>query len=75
MKDDTSLHSFMYQQINSCVNIDLRLLGVDRSHTRRGIGSLLLADGLAHADRLGANIFLMSTTAGMPVYLRQGWDR
>jgi GNAT superfamily N-acetyltransferase len=54
-------------------HVYLRLLATDPAHHRRGAGAMLLAWGLAEADRLQLPSYLETTSDGMPLYERHGF--
>ena len=45
------------------------------THQRLGLGSLLLRDGLAVADKAGADTYLGASAAGLPLYLKHGFKQ
>lgn len=49
------------------------MIGVSPAHQRKGLGALLIADGLANIDRDNARVYLEASTAGYGLYLRHGW--
>ncbi|KAG9564571.1 acyl-CoA N-acyltransferase, partial [Aureobasidium melanogenum] len=51
----------------------LRILAIDPAYQRRGVGSLLLDEGLAVADRCGIQAYLEATKVGRPLYARYGF--
>jgi ribosomal protein S18 acetylase RimI-like enzyme len=52
----------------------LWFLGVDPEHQGEGLGSALLVEGLAHADRAGVPCYLQATTpASVALYERHGF--
>jgi predicted N-acetyltransferase YhbS len=54
-------------------NIELRYLAVHPDHQRQGVASLLLESGIRAAEKMGLDIFVTSTKAGRPVYLKVGF--
>jgi len=54
---------------------DLQTLAVIPTQSRRGVASMLLKQLLPVADDLKANICLIASPSGMPVYLRHAWER
>ena len=52
----------------------LRILAVHPEHQRRGVGKLLLQQGLDRADRLGLPVYLDAGESGKPVYERYGFE-
>ena len=54
-------------------NIELWYLAVHPDHQRQGVASLLLESGIRAAKNMGLDIFLSSTKAGRPVYLKLGF--
>lgn len=52
----------------------LRILAIDPAYQRRGVGSLLLDQGMAIADRCGIQSYLEATTVGRPLYARYGYE-
>ncbi|KAG9592250.1 acyl-CoA N-acyltransferase, partial [Aureobasidium melanogenum] len=52
----------------------LRVLAIDPAYQRRGVGSLLLDEGLAVADRCGIQAYLEATKVGRPLYARYGFE-
>ena len=57
-----------------CTAEDFHLLAVSPAHHRRGLGSLLLRECLARADEEGAKTYIEASKAGLPLYLRHGWE-
>ncbi|EEP82536.1 predicted protein [Uncinocarpus reesii 1704] len=55
-------------------DIILNMLCVLPDYQGKGIGRQFLKWGMDKADELGARIYLESTPAGYPVYLKYGWD-
>ena len=53
--------------------LDLYMLAVSPDHQRHGIGSLLLKEGLAIADKANARTYLEASSAGVGLYQRHGW--
>ncbi|SMQ47632.1 unnamed protein product [Zymoseptoria tritici ST99CH_1A5] len=53
--------------------LELDYLAVHPAFQRRGIGRLLLADGLALADQLGVKTFVLARAAGVKLYLNNGF--
>lgn len=53
---------------------DLNLLAVSRAHHRQGLGGLLLREPLMRADARGAKTYIEASPAGLPLYLRLGWE-
>ncbi|KAI5203137.1 acyl-CoA N-acyltransferase [Aureobasidium subglaciale] len=51
----------------------LKVLAIDPAYQRRGVGSLLLDDGLQVADRVGIKAYLEATEVGRPLYQRKGF--
>lgn len=49
------------------------MLCVLPSYQRRGIGDMLVREGLAFADRDGARTYVEASPMGLPLYLRHGW--
>ncbi|KAI4731931.1 acyl-CoA N-acyltransferase [Aureobasidium sp. EXF-10728] len=52
----------------------LKVLAIDPAYQRRGVGSLLLDEGLQIADRCGVQAYLEATKAGRPLYARYGFE-
>ena len=50
-------------------------LAVSPTHQRLGLGSLLIREGLARADAVGAKTYLESSAVGVPLYLRHGFKQ
>ncbi len=48
-------------------------LAVSPTHQRRGLGSMLLCEGLARADAAGARTYLESSAKGVGLYLSYGF--
>jgi GNAT superfamily N-acetyltransferase len=54
-------------------HIDLRYLAVHPDHQRKGVATLLLESGIRAAEKMGIDVFVSSTRAGVPVYLKVGF--
>ena len=54
-------------------NLVLHLLVVHPSYQRQGLGSLLIREGLAAADRDIARTYIEASPAGLELYKRHGW--
>lgn len=54
--------------------ISLQVLGVLPSHERRGIGSQLLRQGLDKIDKLGVWTFLIASSTGRGLYLKNDFE-
>ncbi|KAI4834455.1 acyl-CoA N-acyltransferase [Aureobasidium sp. EXF-8845] len=52
----------------------LRILAIDPAYQRRGVGSLLLDEGVAIADRCGIQTYLEATKVGRPLYAKYGYE-
>jgi predicted N-acetyltransferase YhbS len=55
-------------------NIELKYLAVRPDYQRLGVASLLLQSGIRAAEKMGLDIFVTSTKAGRPVYLKVGFN-
>jgi GNAT superfamily N-acetyltransferase len=53
---------------------DLLILVVDPAFQRRGLGKLLLQDGLERAHRAGFPVFLSASPKGVPLYKSLGFE-
>jgi GNAT superfamily N-acetyltransferase len=51
----------------------LKIIAIDPSYQRKGVGSALLDTGLAVADRLNIKAYLEATPVGRALYERYGW--
>jgi GNAT superfamily N-acetyltransferase len=52
----------------------MHILCVSPSHHRQGIGGLILKHVLDQCDREGAKCYIEASAAGLPLYLRMGWE-
>ena len=52
----------------------LRILAIDPAYQRRGVGSLLLDQGMEIADRCGIQSYLEATKVGRPLYAKYGYE-
>lgn len=50
-------------------------LAVSPTHQRLGLGSLLIREGLARADEVGAKTCLASSAKGVSLYVRHGFKQ
>ena len=62
-------------QSSLITTIDLLGLSVLPTHQRRGLGTMLLREGLAMADEAGAKTYLESSAKGESLYLRHGFKQ
>ena len=53
--------------------IVLHILAVSPTHQRQGLGSILVREGLAAADRDQARTYIEASPAGLGLYKRFGW--
>ncbi len=53
----------------------VHILAVSPRHQRRGLGSLLLRDGLTLSDRDCARTYIESSPVALALYLRHGWKQ
>ncbi|KAL9597559.1 MAG: hypothetical protein Q9219_005061 [cf. Caloplaca sp. 3 TL-2023] len=51
----------------------LHILIVSPDYQRRGLGSMLIREGLAAADRDNAKAYIEASPKGLQLYLRHGW--
>lgn len=59
----------------SCLRLTvLHILVVDPAYQRRGLGSMLIRQGLEAADKAGAQTYIEATPDGLPLYLKFGWE-
>jgi GNAT superfamily N-acetyltransferase len=54
--------------------IVLQLLAVHPSHQGKGVGTLLLQEGLRQADELGVPVWLEASEKGRPLYRKFGFN-
>lgn len=50
-------------------------LAVSPAHQRLGVGSLLMREGLAMVDEVGAKVYLAAAAVGVPLYLKYGFKQ
>jgi GNAT superfamily N-acetyltransferase len=51
------------------------ILVVSPSHQRKGLGKLMLEDGLKYVDAEGARCYIEATVEGLGLYEKLGWKR
>lgn len=54
--------------------VELHYLQIDPRHQRKGVGRLLVQEGLDHAAQAGQGVWLRSTREGRSLYLAMGFD-
>jgi GNAT superfamily N-acetyltransferase len=52
---------------------ELEFLVTAPTYQRRGVASLLFNNGMKQVQKLGLNVIVMSTAAGLPFYLSRGF--
>ena len=52
----------------------VHILAVHPSYQRQGLGSLMLVPCLEAADKVGAKTYIEASLAGLPLYLKHGWE-
>ena len=55
------------------LSLVLHILAVSPAHQRKGVGAMLIAEGLADADRDHTRTYIEASPAGYELYLRHGW--
>lgn len=51
----------------------MNILAVRPDYQRKGLGAMLLEDGLALADRDGCKTYIEASAKGLGLYLKYGW--
>jgi GNAT superfamily N-acetyltransferase len=51
----------------------VNILAVRPEYQRKGLGAMLLEDGLALADRDGCKTYIEASAKGLGLYLKYGW--
>ena len=54
-------------------NLVLHFLAVSPNHQRKGLGVLLIREGLTIADQHNANTYVEASPEGLQLYQRHGW--
>lgn len=52
----------------------MHILAVLPEYQGKGLGGRLLRPGLEEADKAGAQTYIEASPAGLPVYLKYGWQ-
>ena len=55
-------------------HLALDLLAVDPRHKRRGIATQLLMSGIAAAENMDMDVFIMGWKMGLPLYIKCGFE-
>ena len=70
----TAIQSFDLPDTETSISV-LHILAVHPSYHRLGLGTKLILPGLVDADRAGAQTYVEASPAGLPLYLRHGWEQ
>ncbi|KAL6713246.1 hypothetical protein ACLMJK_009367 [Lecanora helva] len=69
------IHGMRHKYASGQPHLLLNIMITDPPHQRRGAASMIVKWGCEKADELGLPAYLEATAAGLPIYLKEGFEK